>query len=129
MNSNTARYGLLPLLARLFLVSEFLIAVNGKLFGWSGEAAYMAAHGMHFVQPLLGAALVIELVGSICLITEVQARLAAGIMCAYLGNIALFSGITSTTRSVIAAFVYKATKTTPARSVAMTLRGYPPEMP
>ena len=84
MDKDRVRYGLLPLLARLLLVSEFLIAVNGKVFGWTDQAGYMRAHGMHFVTPLLAAALAIELVGSICLITGFKARLAAGVMAVYL---------------------------------------------
>ncbi len=82
--SDSLRYGLLPLVARLFLVAEFLIAVNGKITGWSGQEAYMVAHGMGFVAPLLGAALVIELVGSLALITGFGARPAAAVMAVYL---------------------------------------------
>jgi putative oxidoreductase len=78
------REGLLPLIARVLIASEFVIAVNGKLFDWNGQAAYMASHGMRFIAPLLGAALVIELVGSLCLITGFQARLAAAVMAVYL---------------------------------------------
>ena len=83
--NDTIRFGLLPLVARLLLVSEFLIALNGKIQGWSGQAAYMTSHGMRFVTPLLGAALVIELVGSLCLIVGYRARSAAAIMFVYLG--------------------------------------------
>ncbi|MGH7524371.1 MAG: hypothetical protein ACREK8_08700, partial [Gemmatimonadales bacterium] len=49
--SDRARFGLLPLIARLLLVSEFLVALNGKIFGWSGQASYMASKGMHFIPP------------------------------------------------------------------------------
>jgi putative oxidoreductase len=82
--SDSIRYGFLPLVARLLLVSEFLIAVNGKIGDWSGQAAYMAGHGMSFVAPLLAAALVIELVGSVALITGFAARPAAAVMALYL---------------------------------------------
>jgi hypothetical protein len=37
------RFGLLPLVARLLVTPEFLVAVSGKTFGWSGQAAYMQA--------------------------------------------------------------------------------------
>jgi putative oxidoreductase len=87
--TDIVRFGLLPFVARLLIVSEFLIAVNGKISGWSGQAAYMTAHGMHFVQPLLAAALAIELLGSICLITGFQARIAAAVMWLYLGIVSL----------------------------------------
>jgi len=85
MQTDSWKFGLLPLLARLLVVSEFLIAVNGKITGWDGQSAYMRAHGMRFVSPLLAAALAIELLGSICLITGFQARVAAAVMCLYLG--------------------------------------------
>ena len=79
------RTGLLPLVARLLVVSEFVIAVLGKLTGWSDQAAYMTSHGMRLVQPLLALALAIELLGSICLILGFQARRAAAVMFLYLG--------------------------------------------
>ena len=84
MNASV-QFGLVPLVARILLVSEFLIALNGKITAWDGQAAYMASHGMRFVAPLLGAALVIELVGSACLITGYRAKTAAVIMFVYLG--------------------------------------------
>lgn len=83
--SGALTFGLLPLLARLALCAEFLIAAQGKALGWSGQAAYMASQGMTFIAPLLGAALAIEVVGSLCLITGFAARSAAGVMCVYLG--------------------------------------------
>ena len=83
------RLGLLPFVARLLLSLEFLVAVNGKITGWSGQAAYMASHGMRFIPPLLGAALVIELVGSLCLITGFGARAAAATMFVYLAIVSI----------------------------------------
>ena len=85
----TLREALLPLLARLLLVAEFLIAVNGTIFGWDSQAAYMASHGMHFIAPLLAAALAIELLGSLCLITGFQARGAAAVMAFYLAIVSV----------------------------------------
>lgn len=82
-------FGALPLVARLLLSAEFLIAVNGKITDWSGQAGYMAAHGMTMIAPLLGAALVIEAVGSLCLLTGFQARLAAAVMFVYLGIVSV----------------------------------------
>jgi putative oxidoreductase len=49
----------------------------------------MASHGMRFVGPLLGAALAIELLGSVCLITGWQARRAAAVMFVYLGIVSV----------------------------------------
>ena len=83
------RFGLLPFVARLLLGAEFAIAVNGKISGWDGQAAYMAAHGMHWITPLLAIALVIELVGTLCLVTGFWARTAAAIMFVYLGIVSV----------------------------------------
>lgn len=82
-------YGALPFLARLLIASEFVIAVNGKIFGWSGQAAYMAAAGMTMIGPLLAAALVIEAVGTLCVVTGFKARYAAGVMFVYLGIVSV----------------------------------------
>ena len=79
------RDGLLPLLARFALSAEFVIAALGKATGWSGQEAYMAAHGLRLIGPLLGAALAIEALGTACLVTGFKAREAAAIMFVYLG--------------------------------------------
>jgi len=80
---------LLPLAARLLLSAEFVIAALGKARGWSGQEDYMASHGMTMVAPLLGAALVIEAVGTACLVTGYKARQAAAIMLVYLGIVSV----------------------------------------
>jgi uncharacterized membrane protein YphA (DoxX/SURF4 family) len=85
VTSDAIRTGLAPLVARLLIVAEFAVAVNGKISGWDGQAAYMTSHGMHFVTPLLAAALAIELVGSLCLVSGFGARPAAAVMFVYLG--------------------------------------------
>lgn len=82
-------WGLLPLVARLAITAEFVIAALGKALGWSGQAAYMASQGMTMIAPLLGAALVIEAVGAVCLITGWKARSAAAIMFVYLGIVSV----------------------------------------
>ena len=87
--SGAMRNGALPFLARLLLIAEFAIAANGKIQGWQGQAAYMAAHRMRFVAPLLAAALAIELVGCVCLLLGIQARYAAAMLCAYLGVVSV----------------------------------------
>jgi putative oxidoreductase len=81
--------GLLPLLARLAITAEFVIAALGKTLAWSGQAAYMSSQGMTLIAPLLGAALVIEAAGSLCLITGWKARPAAAIMFVYLGIVSV----------------------------------------
>ena len=86
---DAVRYGALPFVARLLIDAEFLVALNGKISGWSGQASYMASHGMRFIGPLLGAALAIELLGSICLISGWQARRAAAVMFIYLAIVSV----------------------------------------
>jgi putative oxidoreductase len=83
------RFGLLPLVARLLVTPEFLVAVGGKTFGWSEQAAYMQSKGMTMIVPLLAMALVIEAVGSLCLITGYRARTAAAVMFVYLGIVSV----------------------------------------
>ena len=88
--SNTKfRFGFLPLVARLLVTPEFLVAVRGKTFDWSGQAAYMQSKGMTMIVPLLALALVIEAVGSVCLIVGYRARLAAAVMFVYLGVVSV----------------------------------------
>jgi putative oxidoreductase len=89
LREDAVRYGLFPFIARLLLVLEFLIGANGKISGWSGQAAYMASHRMTHVAPLLGAALVIELAGSLCLIVGFRANAAAAVMFVYLGIVSV----------------------------------------
>jgi putative oxidoreductase len=85
LSSARIRFGLLPLVARLLVTPEFLVAVRGKTFGWSEQAAYMQSKGMTMIVPLLAMALVIEAVGSLCLITGYRARTAGAVMFVYLG--------------------------------------------
>jgi putative oxidoreductase len=87
--SEKVQFGVLPLVGRLLLVAEFLVALNGKISDWSGQAAYMKAHGMTMVGPLLGVALAIELVGSLCIIAGYRARTAAVVMAGYLAVVSI----------------------------------------
>jgi len=89
LSRDPIRFGLLPLVARLLVTSEFLVAVRGKTFDWSGQAAYMQSKGMTMIVPLLAMALVIEAVGSLCLITGYRARTAAAVMFVYLGIVSV----------------------------------------
>jgi putative oxidoreductase len=88
-NRSAIRYGLLPLVARVLSILEFLVAVNGKISDWSGQAAYMTSKGMSFVPPLLAAALAIEAIGSLLLIVGFRARVAAAVMFVYLGIVSV----------------------------------------
>jgi len=81
--------GLLPFGARLLISAIFVQGALGKITGWSGQAEYMASHGMRFIPPLLAAALVIEVLGTVALLTGYQARAAAFAMFLYLGIVSV----------------------------------------
>jgi putative oxidoreductase len=74
----------LPALGRILICLIFIQGAMGKLFGWDGQATYMARHGISPIAPLLAAALVVEVVGIVCLLLGYQARIAALIMAGYL---------------------------------------------
>ena len=60
--------------------------------GWAFlrlQAAYMASHGMTFITPLLAMALLIEVVGSVCVLLGFRARAAAAVMFVYLGIVSV----------------------------------------
>ncbi len=88
---STISDGLFPLLARVFICAIFVQGAFGKMLGWQGQAQYMASRGMNpaTIPALLGIALVIEAVGVLCLLVGWQARIAAFVMCLYLGAVSV----------------------------------------
>jgi putative oxidoreductase len=76
--------GVHPLLARLLLSVIFVTSTLSKLFSWNGNVDYMASKHLPMIPVLLAAALAIEGLGSLCLITGVAARAAATVMFLYL---------------------------------------------
>ena len=73
-----------PFLGRLLIVYIFATSGLGKVFSWSDNVAYMSTRHLPMIPVLLAIAAVIELGGSICLVTGYHARLAAFIMFFYL---------------------------------------------
>ena len=71
---------LVPLMGRLMMTYIFATSGIAKIFGWSGNVAYMSTRHLPMISVLLAGALVIEVVGSLCLITGYQARIAAFVM-------------------------------------------------
>jgi putative oxidoreductase len=67
------------------LADEFIYLTSGiaKLTDWSGNITYMSRHHLPMVPVLLALAALIELLGSICLVTGYQARWAALVMFGY----------------------------------------------
>jgi putative oxidoreductase len=75
---------LLALIGRWLISLIFVTSAISKLFGWNSNVEYMASKHMPAIPLLLGAALLIETLGSICLITGFAARAAAAVMFLYL---------------------------------------------
>jgi len=69
-----------PLLGRMMMAYIFATSGIGKIFGWSGNVAYMNTRHLPMISLLLAAALVIEVAGSVCVVTGYQARMAAFVM-------------------------------------------------
>jgi putative oxidoreductase len=74
---------LIPLLGRLLMVYIFATSGIAKVFSWQGNIQYMSTRHLPMIPVLLAIAAIIELVGSICLITGYQARAAAFVMFLY----------------------------------------------
>ena len=77
------RHPLIPFLGRLLITYIYITSGLAKVIDWSGNVQYMNTRHLPFVPLLLAIAAVIEIGGSICLVTGFQARWAAIIMFAY----------------------------------------------
>ena len=74
---------IVPLLGRLLMTYIFATSGLAKIFAWSSNVQYMNTRHLPFVPVLLAAAMVIEVAGSVCLVTGYQARIAAFVMFCY----------------------------------------------
>ena len=74
---------IVPLFGRLMMTYIFATSGIAKVFGWSGNVDYMGTRHLPMIPVLLAIAMVIELVGSVCLLTGYRARLAAFVMFLY----------------------------------------------
>ena|SRR5579859_249010 len=72
-----------PLVGRLMITYIFATSGIGKVFSWSDNVKYMSTRHLPMIPVLLAVAMVVELAGSICLITGYHARIAAFIMFLY----------------------------------------------
>ena len=63
----------------------YIFATSGiaKVFSWSDNVRYMSTRHLPMIPLLLAIAMVIELAGSVCLITGYQIRIAAFVMFLY----------------------------------------------
>jgi putative oxidoreductase len=75
---------LIPLIGRLLLVYIFATSGIGKVFSWQSNLQYMNTRHLPIIQVFLAVAAIIEIGGSICLITGYRAREAAFIMFLYM---------------------------------------------
>lgn len=73
-----------PLLGRLLMMCIFATSGLAKVFSWQTNIQYMSTRHLPLIPVLLAVAAVIELGGSICLITGYRAREAAFIMFLYM---------------------------------------------
>ena len=73
-----------PFMGRLLMTYIFATSGIAKILAWDGNIAYMSTRHLPFIPELLAIALIIEVGGSICLITGYEARIAATIMFLYL---------------------------------------------
>ena len=64
----------------------YIFATSGlaKILAWDGNITYMSTRHLPFIPELLAIAMVIEVGGSLCLITGYQARTAAMVMFLYM---------------------------------------------
>src|SRR5260221_5135722 len=74
---NFLEHPIVPLLGRLMMAYIFATSGIGKVFGWSGNVAYMNTRHLPLIPVLLAVAMVIEVAGSACLVTGYQTRIAA----------------------------------------------------
>ncbi|HEU5409376.1 MAG TPA: DoxX family protein [Candidatus Acidoferrales bacterium] len=78
------QHPLVSFIGRLLIVYIFATSGVAKMVDWSGNVQYMSTRHLPLIPVLLAIAMVIEIVGSICLVTGLYARTAAFIMFLYL---------------------------------------------
>jgi len=74
---------IVPLTGRLMITYIFATSGIAKVFSWSSNVEYMSTRHLPMIPVLLAIATVIELAGSVCLITGYQIRIAAFVMFLY----------------------------------------------
>jgi putative oxidoreductase len=71
---------IVPLVGRLLITYIFATSGIAKAFFWSSNVEYMSTRHLPMIPGLLAIAMIIELAGSVCLVTGYQARFAAFVM-------------------------------------------------
>ena len=77
------KHPLIPFLGRLLITYIYITSGAAKVIDWPGNVQYMNTRHLPFVPLLLAIAAIVEIGGSVCLVTGFQARWAAFIMFGY----------------------------------------------
>lgn len=83
------QHPLISFLGRILITYIFATSGLAKILDWSGNVQYMSTRHLPFIPILLAIAMVIEVGGSICLVTGWRAREAALIMFLYLTTVTI----------------------------------------
>jgi putative oxidoreductase len=75
---------IIPLFGRLLMSYIFITSGLAKVFSWGANVQYMSTRHLPAIPVLLALAAVIEIGGSICLMTGYQSRAAALVMFGYM---------------------------------------------
>lgn len=78
------QHPLVSFIGRLLIVYIFATSGLAKIVDWPGNVQYMSTRHLPLIPVLLVIAMLIEVLGSICLVTGLYARAAAFIMFLYL---------------------------------------------
>jgi len=74
---------IVPLMGRILISVIFLLSGITKVMNFSGMVAFMASKGMPMPNVMIAGALIVEILGALCLITGFQTRIASLIMFLY----------------------------------------------
>ncbi|HEU5409736.1 MAG TPA: DoxX family protein [Candidatus Acidoferrales bacterium] len=74
----------IPLIGRILISVIFLFSGYGKLTSFSGSAAFLASKHFPIPSAMLVGAIIVEIIGGLCLVFGFHARIAAFIMFLYL---------------------------------------------
>jgi putative oxidoreductase len=80
----------IPFVGRLLMTYIFATSGIAKILDWSGNVAYMSTRPLPLIPLLLAAAMLIEVLGSVCLVTGYRVRSAAFVMFWYTTAVTVF---------------------------------------
>lgn len=74
----------MPLIARILISIIFLLSGITKLMTWSGSAAFLASKHFPIASAMLAGAVIVEVLGGLCVLLGFKARFASFIIFLYL---------------------------------------------